>query len=163
HAVGSARAAVAQGVESGDPGAEQRRSFSDVEGRGKARKRFLAGKHVFCIAAVAGDSGNVEPCAVDEIALAAAVTFEAMAAVPAHADALAGLPRGDPGANCVNPPNHFMARHPGIGDSRPKSVLGKLVAVTNATRFHLDADLRRPRLGDRPLHERKIPTSIAHL
>jgi hypothetical protein len=52
------RAAVAEGVEGGDSGAEERAGFDVGEGFGDGCEGFDGGDHVLGVAAVVGDAGD---------------------------------------------------------------------------------------------------------
>ena len=89
------RAAVAQRVEGGDAGAEQRRGFDGIERVGHGGDRFPGRDHIFGVAAVVADAGPLFIDAVDEIAATALQAGEVVAAVPADADSLSFFPGGD--------------------------------------------------------------------
>ena len=89
--VAGAGAAVAQGVEGGDAGAEQRRGVRVGEVVGDEGEGVGRGDDVVGVAAVEVDAGDGLIFAEDEVAAAAGRAVVAVAAVPAQADALAGL------------------------------------------------------------------------
>src|SRR5262249_16441516 len=122
-----------------------------------ARQGLLACHHVLGIAPIASKASDLLPLAIDEIAFPATITGETVSAVPAHADALAVLPGGDTGANLVDAPHYLMTGDAGVRDAGPETVLDQVIAVANAARFDLDADLIRSRLGKRPLHRFEVP------
>src|SRR3954467_7442379 len=76
-----------------------------------------------------------------------------MTTVPADADPFASLPPDYAGADRVHPSSDLVSRnsrqlHPG-----ERGCLDHRVAVADAARLDLDADLSRSRLGDLALHD----------
>ena len=115
---------------------------------GNARHRLVRHDDVLGVAAVVADAGDLRLLAVEEEALAARVAHEAVAAVPADADAVARLPLRHLGAHRVDAPGDFVA-----GDARQREPgkrppLHERVAVADAARLDLDADLRGTRFRD---------------
>ena len=118
--VAGARAAVAQRVVGGDPGAQQR---AGLDGRELVRdqgQRLDRGHHVLGIAAVVADAGNAGLAAGDEIAAPAAVAMAAMAAVPADADPLPDPPGPGALAQGVDHAGDLVAGDPRVGDARER-------------------------------------------
>ena len=111
--VAGARSAVAQGVEGGDAGAEQRGGVGVGEVVGDEGEGVGGGDDVVGIAAVVVDAGDELVFAEDEVAAAAGRAVVAVAAVPAEADALAGLEERHVGADGVDDAGDFVA-----GDAR---------------------------------------------
>src|SRR4029453_15122066 len=93
--IASARTRIAQRVEGGDAGAEQRRGVDGIELVGDRCERLDRRDHVVGMAAVEVNAGNPEVAAGDEIAAPAAGARPANAAEPAEADSLARAPVGD--------------------------------------------------------------------
>jgi hypothetical protein len=83
--------------------------------------------------------------------------------VPSHSNPLTGLPQRDVGANRVNAPGDFVARHSRILNPRPVPFFHQHVAVTDATGFYLDSYLAASRLWNRALNDFEISTWLAHL
>jgi hypothetical protein len=83
--VAGAQPRVPQAVERRDAGAEERRRLGVAELVGDARERFGAREHVRRVTAVVGDARDLLLAAGDEVADAARVAHEAVAAVPADA------------------------------------------------------------------------------
>jgi hypothetical protein len=70
-----------------------------------------------------------------------------MSAVPAYANALACLPRGDVFADCVDASGDLVTRDARILKTRPQTFFDKRIAVADAARIYLHANLfwSRPR------------------
>src|SRR5262249_30151086 len=81
------------------------------------------GDQVLAVAAVLGESRDPAGHAGEELAAAAGVALPAVAAVPADADALAGLPAGDAGADRIDHPGHLVTGDAGILNSREGPLL----------------------------------------
>jgi hypothetical protein len=64
-----------------------------------------------------------------------------MSAVPAYADALPGLPRGDVFADCGDASGDFVTRDTRILKPRPQTFFDKRIAVADAARIYLHANL----------------------
>src|SRR6478609_5954874 len=96
HEIARARARIAERIEGGDAGAEQR----CCPYRGKVvrdgGKCLLGRDHVVGIATVIGDARHLHDDAQDEIAPSAIGAHPAMTAMPADADALPHAPGRDP-------------------------------------------------------------------
>jgi hypothetical protein len=86
-----------------------------------------------------------------------------MAAVPAHADALAGFPVGHVGAHGINAAGDFVSGNARILDARPVAFLDECVAVANAAGFDFDPDLAASGLGNASLDEFEITAGLADL
>ena len=65
------------------------------------------------------DAGDEAVLAEHEFAAAAGLAMAAMAAVPADADALAGLPVGDFGAQDIDHADDLVSGYARIGHDRP--------------------------------------------
>src|SRR5262249_1233483 len=102
---------------------------------------------VLGVAAVVRDAGDLRPLAVDEEALPARVALEAVASVPAHAHALADLPRGDVGPHRVDAPRDLVAGHARQGHPRERARADERVAVAHPAGLDLHADLVVSGLG----------------
>ncbi len=147
------RAGIAQRIESGDAGAEQRRRGGGVKLVGNRRQGVDRRDHVIGIAAVIMDAGHFEIAAGDEVAAAAAVADEASPAEPADADPLAGLPGGDVGADGVDPPGDLVSRHRGVVHAGKGAGGDEGVAMADAAGLDLDAYLAGTGLRYRPFDE----------
>src|SRR6266536_535993 len=117
------------------------------------RHRFLRHDHVLRVAAVEGDPGDARPLAVDEPALPTGGAPEAMAAVPAHADAVARLPARHARAHCVDTSGDLVPRYARQREARVRARPHDRIAVADPARFDPDADLPRRGLRDRALDE----------
>jgi hypothetical protein len=71
-----------------------------------------------------------------------------VASVPAEADALAGLEKGDVGANGVDDAGDLVAGGAGILDAGPMAFFGERVAMADAAGVDANADLARTGLGE---------------
>ncbi len=111
HQITGGGSRIAQRVENRDAGAKQRRGVGGRKFIGNGGYRFGGREHVFLIAAVVTDAGDLFVLAVDEIASAAGIASEIMSAVPSYADALAGLPVFNVGADGVNATGNFVSRN----------------------------------------------------
>jgi len=109
------------------------------------------------------DAGDLAFDAVDEVSRAAALTLGAMTSVPADADALADLPGGNAIADLVNPAGDLVTGNAWILNSGPMAVFDHGIAVADATRFDVDADLVRRRFGQRPFNQFEVAASSADL
>ena len=148
-------AAVAQGIERGQAGTHQRGRVAGRQFGRHPRHRARRGDQVLRVAAVIGDPGDLAGHAGEELAPAAGVAMPAIAAVPADAHALAGLPVGDAGADRIDHPGHFMTGDAGVAELPDKSLLGERIAVADAACQDLDPHRRGTRFGDRPFHDFK--------
>ena len=124
HKVTGQRAAVAQRVEGGDSGTHQRCSFGSIERLRHPRQRLHGRQHVFLIAAVVTDSGNLEVGAVRKVAPSASQAGAVLSAMPANSHSQALRPLGHAMAGLVNYACHFMPRHARIANARPGAFLG---------------------------------------
>src|SRR4029434_57717 len=111
-------------------------------------KRRCRRDHVLSVASVEIDPGHLAIDAHREVAAPAWFADETMSAVPACADALPGLPRGDVFADCVDASGDFVTRDARILKPRPQTFFDKRIAVADATRIYLHANLSRSRLRD---------------
>ena len=145
--VAGAGTGVAQSVEGGDAGAEQRGGVGVVEFVGHEGECVGGGDDVVGIAAVVVDAADGLVFAEDEIAAAARRTVVAVASVPAEADALAGLEEGDVGADGVDDPGDFVAGGAGELDAGPVAFFGERVAVADAAGMNADTHVAGAGLG----------------
>ncbi len=79
--------------------------------------------------------------------------MSAIAAIPAHADALARLEAGDTGAVFLHPARDFMTGDAGKLHAGPLPLLEDLVAMADAAGLDLDQDLTGAGLRDGTFHE----------
>ncbi len=106
---------MAQRVEYGNAGAQQRRGFVGRKIVGHGRNRFGRNDYIFRVAAVVADSGNFLELAKNEMAATARVAGEAVPAVPADTDPLSGLPLRDVSPDARRCVRQFHGReHAGI-------------------------------------------------
>jgi hypothetical protein len=87
----------------------------------------------------------------------------AIAAVPADAHPLAGLPVGDARPNPIDHSGHFVTGDPGVLKSRIRSFPGEGIAVADAAREDLDPDRSGARFGYRPFNDFKGPVWARNL
>jgi hypothetical protein len=83
--------------------------------------------------------------------------------MPSHAYPLTGLPQRDIGADRIDAAGDLMAWHARILKSGPHAFLNQRVAVADAARFHLDANLAATRLGHGALNDFEITSGLADL
>jgi len=100
---------------------------------------------------------------VDEISSPARLALEAMPAMPAHANALSGLPQRDVGTDCIDASRDLMSRHAWILNARPEALFHQRITVTNAAGFDLNANLTTGGLRDRSLDDFETSTWLADL
>ena len=161
--VAGARAGIAQRVIDGDAGAQQRRGFVGGEIVGHERDRFGGDDDVLGVTSVEVKGGNFLELAVDEVAAAAGVAGEAVAAVPAHADALAGLPLSYVGADGVDASGNLVAGDARILKARPAAFLHDRVAVADAAGFDFDAHLAAAGFGRGAFDDFEISAGLGDL
>lgn len=143
-----ARAAVAQRVERGHTGAQQRAGVDGREALGDPRDGRLRHHDVLGVAAVVADARDLGILAVDELTAAARIALEAVPAMPAHAHAIAGLPRRDLVANGIDAPRDLVTGNPREFDAGIGTGLDEHVAVAHAAGLDLDPDPAARRRGD---------------
>ena len=146
--IAGARARVAERVENRDAGAQQWRGLGGGKFFRNGGYRFGGHDHVFLITAVVTDAGNLFVLAVDEIAAAAGIAGEVVAAVPSDSDALAGFPVGNVGADSVDAAGDFVSGDSWILDAGPIAFLYERVAVADAAGFDFNSDLVSAGLGN---------------
>src|SRR5207248_3928056 len=120
-----------KGIECCDSRAKQWRSFFSFEPFRNRGNRFRRRNHVFGIAPVEADPGDLFKLAQNELSPPARITNKAMSAMPTHADSLPGFPDRHPFTNRVNPTCDFMPRNPRILNSRPIAFLHQHVTMAN--------------------------------
>ena len=81
----------------------------------------------------------------------------AMTAMPADADALAGLPLRDARTDGIHEPDHFMAGNAWILQARPVALLDQGIAVADTTGLDFDSHQAGARLGDFAFNKFKRP------
>jgi hypothetical protein len=86
-----------------------------------------------------------------------------MAAVPADADTLSLLPRGNPGAHFINDACDFVSRNARILNARPQAFFREHVTVANTTGLYLDAHLSWTRLRNLALDDLEISSRFGNL
>ncbi len=111
HSVAGPRTAVAQRVEGGDAGAEQRGGIHVAQIVWDEREGIGRGYNVIRIAAVEADAGDLLVFAEDEIAAAAGRAIVAVAAVPTQSHALPYFEERHIRAHFVDHARHLMARN----------------------------------------------------
>src|SRR5258706_6526829 len=112
------------------------------------RQRFKGRVHVLGVAAVVVDASDFKLHAVAEIAAAAVEAGIVLPAVPAHADALTLLPRGDTWAELGDYAGDFVAGRTRGGQARPQPGLDQYVAGANNPGLQPDRGPNRDRLGE---------------
>src|SRR5204863_129865 len=112
---------------------------------------------------VVADASDLLALAVDEEALAAGVTDEAMAAVPAYAHPVALLPLGHVGADLLDATGDLVTRNARQRKAWIGAELHQRIAVTDTAGFHLDPDLPRRRLRYFALDQLECAARLRHL
>jgi hypothetical protein len=161
--VAGARTGIPQGVEDRDASAKQRSSLVRRQIVGHQRDPFSGCNHVFRVASIKVNRGDLFNFAIDEVAAAAPLAYETMPAVPAHTNALTGPPKSYVGTNGIDAPGDLMPRHTRILNTRPESFFHQRIAVTDAARFYLDTNLATAWLRDWALDDFEISTWLAVL
>jgi hypothetical protein len=116
--IAGAGSRVSQRVIDRDPGTKERSRFIRGEIVRHERHRLGRCDHVFGVAAVEVNSRDLFELAVDEVATAAGVADKAVAAMPAHTDALSGFPLGDIGAYRIDATRNLVPWNTGILNDR---------------------------------------------
>src|SRR5207249_1058405 len=163
HDVASPRARMAQRVEYGDARAHERPGFLRRQFIRNRRQRRRRRDHMLGIPAVEIDARDLAIGAHCEIAAPALFALEAMSTVPPDTDAPTLFPASDAAADRIDPPGDFMARHTGILNPGPETFFDEHVAVANAARLHLHANLSRARLRDVAFYQFPISAWFADL
>jgi hypothetical protein len=109
------------------------------------------------------EARNFFVLAVCEVATAAGIAREIVAAVPSDSHALAGLPVGNVGAGGVDAPRDFVSGDARILEPRPIAFLYEHIAVADATGFDFNADLLAGGLGDWAFYELEIAAGFGYL
>jgi hypothetical protein len=91
------------------------------------------------------DAGNFSVLAENEIAAAAGIASETMAAVPPDADALAGFPVSNVGTDSVDAAGDFVSGNAWILDAGPIAFFYERVTVADAAGLDFNSYLRRVR------------------
>src|ERR1019366_811136 len=161
--IASARARIAQRIENGDAGTKQRGGLGGVQVFGDGGDGFGGREHIFLVTAIVADAGDLPVLAVNEVASAAGIAGEAMAAVPSDSHAMAGFPVGDVGADGVDAPGNFVAGNAWILNAGPMAFLYECVAVADAAGFDFNSDLIAGGFGDGSFYELEITAGFADL
>jgi hypothetical protein len=154
---------VAQRVVGGDSGAQQRGSLVCGQFLRHQGHRFGGRDHVLRVASIEVNAGDLLVIAQDEVAPAARFADEVMAAVPAHAHALADFPVGHVRAEGVHATGNLVSRNAGILQPGPMTVLDQDVTVADAAGFHFDTDRAGSGLGNFALHDFERASGLADL
>ena len=154
---------ISQRIVDRNPGTQQGSGFVRGQIVWNQGDSFGGNKHVFLVASIKMEGCNLLVLTIDEIAAAAGFTREAMPAMPAHTNALGGLPLCYIGAYRVDAACNLGAGHTRILDSGPVAFFYQRIAVTNAAGFDLDADLAPRRLRNGAFDDFKISTGLADL
>ena len=161
--VAAAGSNIAQCVEYGDSGTEQRSGFVSGKIVGHRGDRLGADHHVLGVAPIEVDGGNFFVLAQNEIPPAAGVALKAVSAMPSHTDSLPWLPQRYVGANRVDASGDLVAGDARILKSRPDPFFDQRVAVADAAGLDLNSHLAAARMGDRTLDEFEISAWLADL
>ena len=130
---------------------------------GDGGDRFGGGDHVFGIAAVVADAGDLLILQLMKSPRRQASQVKAVAAVPADADALAGLPVGDVSADGVDAAGDFVSGDAGILDAGPMAFFDQRIAMADAAGFDLNSDLVAAGFGDVSFDQFEIAAGFADL
>src|SRR5579864_4623431 len=108
--VAAAGSHIAQSVEYGDSGTQQRSGLVSGKIVGHRSDSLSTDDHIFGIAPVEVDGSNFFVLAQNEVAAAAGIALKAVAAVPSHTNSLPGLPQCDVGTDRVDASGDLVAR-----------------------------------------------------
>src|SRR5438105_3222017 len=161
--IAGACATITKRVIDRDTGAHQRSGFIGGQIVRHKRDGFGRDDDILGIASVKVNAGNFLKLAVNKVAATAGVAGEAMAAVPADTNPLAGLPLGYVGTDCVDAPGDFVAGDSGILHARPAGFLHDRVAVADAAGLDFDAYLAAAGLGSWAFDDFEIAAGLADL
>src|SRR5712675_2454679 len=150
--ISAAKAGIAEGVVSGDAGAEERGSFGGAEVVGDGGDAACFGDHNFGVAAVDGDAGDYGVEAIDDVASAAGFAGAVFTAEEADAYALTNFPFGDAGAEGFDAADYFVAGNARELQARVGAGDRGGVGVADAAGFYADANLAGGGLGDGALY-----------
>src|SRR5262249_4910039 len=126
---------IAQRVERGDAGAHQRTGVDRADVVRNRRQSFERDDDVVRVAAVHRDAGDQLVHAGDERAAAARFAVAAIAAEPADADALTGLPARHVRTDGIDHARDLVAGNARIAHAGPVAVLRQRVAMAQAARL----------------------------
>ena len=154
---------MAQRIEGGNSGAEERAGFGGVESTGHERDAFVSSNHILSIAAINVEAGDFFVGAGDEIAATAGFTDEAVSTVPAYADAIAFLPLGDAIADGIDYAGNLVARDARVDEAGPVAVFDEVVAEADTTGLDFDADFAWTGLRDVALDQFEVGSGLGHL
>src|SRR5206468_11879439 len=132
----------------GDARAHERTCFFRGQFIGNRRERGRGCNHVLGVTAVEIDACHLAIHTHREVTAPALFALEAMATVPAYADALPNLPLRDAVADRVDAASNLMAWYTGVFKARPQSVFDKHVTMANPARLDLQPHLPQTRLQD---------------
>lgn len=93
------------------------------------------------VASVIANSRHECMVAEDKITSAAGFATSTMSSVPSHTDPLAWFPLTHARTYRVDDPGNLMSRHTRILNSRPQTILGKNIAVTDPAGLHLNQNM----------------------
>ena len=157
------RAGLAQRIVGGNARAQERAGDRGVDAFRHGSNGRFRGDHVFRVAAVEVHGGCRARRAIGELAFAARLTVRAVAAVPADADALAGLEDLHAGPDFLHAAGDFVPRHKGKFHPRPMALLEDRVAVANAAGVDFNENLSLPWLRFGAFDEFKGTTGLGDL
>jgi hypothetical protein len=161
--IAGVRARITQRIENRDAGTKQRGGLGGVKVVGDGGDGLGGCKHVFLVTAIVADAGDFFVLAVNEVASAAGIAGETMAAVPPDSDALAGFPVGNVGTDGVDAAGDFVSGNAWILEARPMAFLYERVAVADAAGFDFNPDLIAGGFGDGSFYEFEITAGFADL
>jgi hypothetical protein len=110
-----------------------------------------------------GNAGDLLVFTIHEIAAAAGVAGEAVAAVPSDAYALARLPVGNVSTNGVDAAGNFVSGNTWILDAGPMAFFYERIAVADAAGFDLNPDLVAGGVWDVSFDEFEVTAGFGNL
>jgi hypothetical protein len=157
------RLGISECVVDRDASTHQRRRFVGRQIIGHQGHRFSRNDQVFLVASIKMDGGNFLVPTVEKVTATARFTGKTMPSVPTHADALPGLPLSNIWTHHIDASCDLVTRNAGILKSGPLSFFNERIAVADATRLDLDANLAARGLRDGTFHKFKVSTGLADL
>jgi hypothetical protein len=115
------------------------------------------------VSTVVADAGNFQIPAIAKIPAPALATRTILTSMPANADALPLLPRGNSSAHFIDDAGDFVPWNAGILNSRPGAFFRENVTVADTTGLHLDPHVSCVRHRNLALYDLEIRSGSGNL